>query len=96
MLYSPYGSDARQKCSSGSPPDLHEAVGQRAEEEGMTVSDYLLTLTRRDLAMPSQRQWLAELSTRTPFNGNGIVKTLDEIRSQRDDHLLGVGNMRHE
>ncbi len=62
----------------------------------MTVSDYLLTLIRRDLAMPSQRQWLAELSTRTPFNGDGIVKTLDEIRSQRDDHLLGVGNMRHE
>jgi len=69
--------------------DLHEAVRQRAEEEGMTVSDYLLTLIRRDLAVPSQRQWLAELSTRTPFNGDDIVKTLDDVRSRRDDHLLG-------
>jgi len=69
--------------------DLHEAVRQRAEEEGMTVSDYLLTLIRRDLAVPSQRQWLAGLSTRTPFNGDDIVKTLDDVRSRRDDHLLG-------
>ncbi len=81
MLYSPYGSVARQKCSSGSPPDLHEAVWQRAEEEGMTVSDYLLTLIRRDLAVPSQRQWLAELGTRPPFHGDDIIKTLDEVRS---------------
>ncbi len=53
--------------------DLHEAVRQRAEEEGMTVSDYLLTLIRRDLAVPSQRQWLAELSTHTPFNGDDMA-----------------------
>jgi len=71
------------------PENLHEAVRQRAEEEGMTVSDYLLALIRRDLAVPSQRQWLAELSTRTPFNGDDIVKTLDDVRSRRDDHLLG-------
>jgi len=63
------------------PEDLHEAMRQRAEEEGMTVSDYLLALIQRDLAVPSQRQWLAELSTRTPFNGDDIIKTLDEVRA---------------
>ncbi len=47
----------------------------------MTVSDYLLTLIRRDLAVPSQRQWLAELGTRPPFHGDDIIKTLDEVRS---------------
>jgi antitoxin FitA len=39
------------------PPDLHDAIGRRAAEQGLTVSDYVLELVRRDLAVPSQREW---------------------------------------
>ena len=49
------------------PPDLHQALRQRASEEGQTVSDYVLELLRRELALPSWRAWLADLATREPI-----------------------------
>jgi hypothetical protein len=37
-------------------PVLHDAVRERAAEEGMTVSDLVLVLHRRDLSLPTGRQ----------------------------------------
>lgn len=71
------------------PPDLHEAARQRAAEEGVTISEYILTLIQRDLAVPSQRRWLADLSLREPIIQAGVVEALDAVRAERDASLLG-------
>jgi plasmid stability protein len=71
------------------PEDLHEAVRRRAAEEGMTVGEYILSLIRRDLAVPSQRQWLARLATRAPITYIDAVGALDTVRAERDQLLDG-------
>jgi hypothetical protein len=40
-----------------SPEELHEALRRRAVEEGMSLADYVLDLIRRDLGLPSRREW---------------------------------------
>lgn len=72
------------------PVELHEAVRVRAAEEGMTVSEYVLDLLRRDLAMPSQRQWVARVQSREPVDVQA-VDVLDSVRAEREDELSGTG-----
>jgi plasmid stability protein len=67
--------------------DIHEAVRQRAAEEGMTVSEYVLDVLCRDLALPSRRRWLTMLDTREPVNHLDVVATLNEVRTERDREL---------
>lgn len=69
------------------PEELHEAVRQRAADEGMTVSEYILSLIQRDLATPSQRQWLAQLEMRDPVTRAETVETLANVRAERDQLL---------
>jgi antitoxin FitA len=72
------------------PPDLHDAIRRRAAEQGLTVSDYVLDLVRRDLAVPSQRQWFAELAERAPVERADILEALHTVRAARefDDYVL--------
>ena len=70
------------------PEDIHEAVLRRVAEEGMTVSDYVLALIRRDLAFPSQRQWLAGLQDREPVDHLDTVGALGAGRAGRDESLF--------
>jgi plasmid stability protein len=71
------------------PPDLHDAIRRRAAEQGLTVSDYILELVRRDLAVPSQREWFAELAGRGPVERADILGALDSARAARDEELRG-------
>jgi plasmid stability protein len=71
------------------PPDLHEAIRRRAAEQGLTVGDYILELVRRDLAVPSQREWFAELSERESVERADILGALDAARAARDEELRG-------
>ena len=48
------------------PEELHEALRRRAVEQGMTLADYVLDLIRRDLGLPSRREWFERLATREP------------------------------
>jgi hypothetical protein len=50
------------------PEELHEALRRRALEQGMTMADYVLDLIRRDLGLPSRREWFERLATREPVN----------------------------
>jgi plasmid stability protein len=50
------------------PEELHEALRRRALEQGMTLADYVLDLIRRDLGLPSRREWFERLATREPVN----------------------------
>jgi plasmid stability protein len=38
--------------------EVHEQLRQRVADEGVTISEYVLDLIRRDLRRPSRRDWL--------------------------------------
>ncbi len=63
------------------PDGLHRELKARAALAGMSLSDYLLRVLRREVDRPSREQWLRELSEREPID----VGTLPEeiIREQR-------------
>jgi len=64
------------------PEELHEALRRRALEQGMTLADYVLDLIRRDLGLPSRREWFERLATREPVNiPPGVIA--DMIRAER-------------
>jgi hypothetical protein len=50
------------------PEELDEALRRRAVREGMSLADYVLDLIRRDLGLPSRREWLERLATREPVD----------------------------
>ena len=70
------------------PEHLHEAVRRRAAGEGMTVSDYVLDLIERDLAVPSRREWFDRLTTRRSADVP-VPAALDDARAERADELIG-------
>jgi antitoxin FitA len=64
------------------PEELHEALRRRALEEGRSLADYVLDLIRRDLGLPSRREWFERLATREPVDiAPGVIA--DEIRAAR-------------
>ena len=69
------------------PEELHRALRRRAIEEGMTLADYVLDLIRRDLGLPSRREWLERLATREPVRNVDVVAALDAARAEREAHL---------
>ena len=79
------------------PQELHEALRRRAIQEGMSLADYVLDLIRRDLGLPSRREWLERLATREPVNlePDAVVEALHAARAERaaqlDAALAGSG-----
>jgi hypothetical protein len=78
------------------PEELHEALRRRAIQEGMTLADYVLDLIRRDLGLPSRREWLERLATREPVDlePGAIAEALHAAREERaaqiDAALAGI------
>jgi hypothetical protein len=74
------------------PEELHEALRRRAIQEGMTMADYVLDLIRRDLGLPSRREWLERLATREPVNlpPGAVVEALHHARAERDAHIAAA------
>ena len=78
----------------GVPEELHAALRRRALQEGTTLADYVLDLIRRDLGLPSRREWLERLATREPVEGGDIAEEIRAARAERDaqiDAALGWG-----
>jgi antitoxin FitA len=48
------------------PDDLHRALKARASQNGMTLSDYLLSELRTLSSRPTMREWLATTETWQP------------------------------
>jgi antitoxin FitA len=69
------------------PEELHEALRRRAIQEGMTLADYVLDLIRRDLGLPSRREWLERLATREPVKGGDIAAEIRAARAERDAQI---------
>jgi hypothetical protein len=77
------------------PPDLHEALRQRAARQHMTMSDYALEVLRRELSLPSQEEWFAMLEQRPPINlKDEVIRALDAARAERDEDLLSGSDRR--
>lgn len=71
------------------PEALHEAVRRRATAEGITISQYVLDLVQRDLALPSPRDWHTHLATR-PAVDVDVVSALEAARSERSHEVTGA------
>lgn len=72
------------------PPDLHERLRIRARGEGRNLSEYVLSVLDRDLAVPTKREWLESLSRDEPVTGvtsEEIVSLIHEGRDERDEQI---------
>jgi len=83
------------------PEELHEALRRRAIQEGMTMADYVLDLIRRDLGLPSRREWFERLATREPANlrAGAAAEALHAARAEREAQLaaaLGLNEVEDE
>ena len=74
------------------PQELHEALRRRAIQEGMSLADYVLDLIRRDLGLPSRREWFERLATREPvdISREEILEALDDARAEREAQLMAA------
>jgi antitoxin FitA len=74
------------------PEELHEALRRRAVEQGMTLADYVLDLIRRDLGLPSRREWFERLATREPVNlrPGEATEALHAERAEREAQLAAA------
>ena len=63
------------------PAQLHGELIRRAHADGVTVSELVTRLIRRQLAVEANRDWLAELSTEPERHSDIDIESLmDEIR----------------
>ena len=74
------------------PEELHRALRRRALEQGMTLADYVLDLIRRDLGLPSRREWFERLATREPVNlrPGAAAEALHAERAEREAQLAAA------
>jgi hypothetical protein len=58
----------------------------------MTMADYVLDLIRRDLGLPSRREWLERLATREPVDiePGVIADDIRAARAERDAQLAAA------
>lgn len=68
------------------PPNVHEALRERARNEGVTMSDYVLSLITRDLERPTMREWLERVRSRAPVEIDG-AEAVREARAEREAEL---------
>lgn len=66
-------------------PELHGKLRERARLEGRSMSDYVLDVLERDLALPTMREWLAEVRQSEPVTGVSRQDILDAIHRGRDE-----------
>ena len=65
--------------------DVHDQLRVRAGDAGLTISDYVLELIRRDLRTPHRRQWLNDLASlpRHEFSRAEITEAIHSERAKR-------------
>lgn len=63
------------------PPELHRKLKSRAALAGMSLSDYLIDIIRRDSERPTLEELLTRLRSHEPIESE--VSAADIIREQR-------------
>ena len=72
------------------PDELHRKLKVRAAQEGMTLSDYLLSEVERVAAKPTMREWLAKVSRDEPVEVDEPPEvTIRRMRDADDPRDLG-------
>lgn len=66
------------------PDELHQALRDRAAAEGVDLQDYVLQVLRRELSVPSQREWLDDLRRQPVSVVPPASELLDEARAERE------------
>jgi antitoxin FitA len=72
------------------PQDVHERLRSRARLERRSLSEYVLDVLQRDLALPTMREWLDQLEHDGPVAGvssEQIVETIRQGRAERDAEI---------
>jgi antitoxin FitA len=67
------------------PDELHNALRDRAVREGLTLSDLVVRMLRRELAMPSMADWLAAVRQRPSGRDIDVPALLDQVRTDIGD-----------
>jgi post-segregation antitoxin (ccd killing protein) len=67
------------------PEDLHEQLRERAEAEGVSISELVLAAIRRELNRPRMQQWFDEVVQDAPttVKRSDIVAAIAEGRRDR-------------
>jgi plasmid stability protein len=68
------------------PLELHERLRARARAEGRSLSDYVLYVLERDLAMPTMREWLEGVQEDEPVTGISSAEIVAAIHEGRAEH----------
>lgn len=71
------------------PDNLHERLRARAKAERMSLSEYVLDVLERDLALPSPREWAELLETREPVEIDAAA-AIRQPREERDAQLAAA------
>ncbi len=72
------------------PDELHRKLKVRAAQEGMTLSDYLLSEIEAVAKKPTMREWLEKVASREPVEVDEPPEEI--IRQMRDaDNPRDVG-----
>lgn len=75
------------------PVGLHQQLRERARQQGLSLSQYALSVLERDLAVPSTREWLQRVAGDDPvkdLTSEEISQTIAAGRAERDEQLLGI------
>jgi len=76
----------------GLPMTLREKLRRRAVGKGVSMSQYVTTLLKDDLALPTIDEWLDEVSRlpRVDLKAKGIdtVDVLRQVRDERDEEII--------
>jgi hypothetical protein len=71
--------------------ELLEELRKRAAQENLTVNDYLFDLVRRDLALPSRQQWVAQVQSREAVDVQ-VVDMVDAVRAGHEHEMSLTGS----
>jgi antitoxin FitA len=77
------------------PLDIHETLVRRAEGEGKSLQEYVLSLLRESAGKPTMAEVMAEIEANLAANPmpsmstEEIVATIHEGREERTRRLLG-------
>lgn len=70
------------------PQAMHTELRRRADQEGMTIRDYVLKLIERDQRLPSKRDWLERVATLQPVSvSRSAAEVVRDAREERDAEL---------
>ncbi|WP_029288314.1 hypothetical protein [Cellulomonas sp. HZM] len=62
------------------PDELHTQLSARARRQGVTMTEYVTQLLRRDLGRPSMDEWLAAHPPAAVRRTIDVAAALDDVR----------------